>query len=180
MKKVINLLMLFSLSLILSCTEQFFVNEKEYPEFVEVFKITAYEEFVGEFNTFLSGLDVENRDLLVEFAEHSLSKPVLLSASCICQGEDRQCSASTWFSDCCICCPPPRAAVCGTIIGLVASCRCEDAPQPRLNNSEISSGNSKVIVYPRNIARFIKQAESYGVNTDKINNSFINFVKTLQ
>lgn len=67
MKKVINLLMLFSLSLILSCTEQFFVNEKEYPEFVEVFKITAYEEFVGEFNTFLSGLDVENRDLLVEF-----------------------------------------------------------------------------------------------------------------
>lgn len=76
--------------------------------------------------------------------------------------------------------PPPRAAVCGTIIGLVASCRCEDAPQPRLNNSEISSGNSKVIVYPRNIARFIKQAESYGVNTDKINNSFINFVKTLQ
>ncbi|MCK6616470.1 MAG: hypothetical protein L6Q51_02385 [Cyclobacteriaceae bacterium] len=181
MNKLFINLTLISISLLLSCTDPNSTEEmnwSDFPEIIEVVNGPAYRQFTEDFNHFINELDRTRKDLLTTYIERALQKPLTLSASCNCDNGDRSCSASGWFSDCCICCSSSRAAVCGTYFG-IASCRCEDLPQPRLQNEGDITGVSKVMVYPQNIAKFIKQANNYGINTVEIQSSFLDFIKSI-
>ena len=145
----------------------------------EIFKVekTYYLQFVNDYTNFIKSLDVKTN---IELANFINQKEILLknkkaseiimrkdNVVCNCTPGQATCSASSYFSECCICWNPnSQTGACGTYFG-VASCQAWN------NNPDERSEYvpSYISFNKRNFSEMIDFASSKGVDVSSVLNS---------
>lgn len=165
-------------SLLIVCNNQESIDsEKVYPE-TQVIEAVKYNSFVSSFNQFYSNLNEKDKTVIQEFIDQKESDSKNSAngrtnvATCNCEGGQSSCSASTWFSECCICCSAPQVTVCGTY-GIIASCQCKAKPgSVSKSQNAIETSPKPVTIYPTRFNELFVYLKSKSINVKVITVEF--------
>lgn len=129
-------------------------------------------DFQGKYAEFINGLTDGQKVLVSGYVSESQTRAAAaktnVEAKCECAPGQSTCSASSWFSSCCICWnPATQTGACGEYWG-VATCRVENNPPPSLTAAKAGFAQTYVKFYPNRFAEMLKLASDNGVNTKSI------------
>ncbi|GIL24473.1 MAG: hypothetical protein BroJett042_29860 [Bacteroidota bacterium] len=154
----------------------------ELPDQVQVESI-RFSEFADRINTYVSTLNEKHQVLLQNYISNLENKLKAengrrtIEATCNCLQGQTNCSASSWASECCICCSNGASAVCG-VYWFVAACRCDEVEVP----SESRVGSQEVrytTFYPKRFNDALNFAKDNGIDVKGMETEFKALMNTL-
>lgn len=146
-------------------------SSKVYKDQIKV-KTVHVTSFQDKYTGFIGTLSESQKALVSNYVAENLAKEAAaktnVEAKCECAPGQSTCSASTWFSSCCICWnPATQTGACGEYFG-VASCRVENNPPPSLTAAKSDLVQTYVKFYPNRFVEMLKLASDNGANTQSI------------
>jgi hypothetical protein len=144
--------------------------KKDLPEKILVEGV-IFAEFAANIKREFETLTTDQKNILGRYVAGEEKKNIEArkgGTSCGCSAEQSTCSASGNLSECCICCPKGRAAVCGIYFG-IASCKCEDFES---GGGRIETNPTTVTFYPQKFAQTLAFAKSNNMNVSAIEAHF--------
>lgn len=146
-------------------------------------EIKVQSEHVTKLNesyaTFVNSLNATQKSLIATHVSENQAKAenakTNVEAKCECAPGQSTCSASSWFSSCCICWnPETQTGACGEYWG-VAICKTENNPQSEERG--VSKSEPTIIkFYPNRFSDMLKIASENGASTKAIDHELSKLV----
>lgn len=152
----------------------------ELPDQVQI-ESGRFDEFADRINGYANALEAKQQSQLQSYI-HSVESKLRAEngrtreVTCECRQGQTHCSASSWASECCICCSNGVSAVCG-VYWFVAACRCGDVEE---DGGRIGSQQERYTTfYPKRFNDALVYAKGNGINVKEIEAEFKTLMNAL-